>query len=378
MSSSPNLTRILWIAPNLNHYKIRFLSHLAQNKSLDLVILAGRSPTAAGHRDASASKDESAPFAIVNVPVQKKWFAVHPSVFSSFFRTIKMGSFDAVLMPAEKKHLPLIVWLAVLRWWFGFRLVSYNHPVLRSRGDRISNVDIAWTKNIFRLYDKLVFYTEQAMNWAVKKKLVSYGKAGFANNTLDTDHIWQTYKFEINKAKPPNLLFIGRLVANKRLELLFEYFKAIKQITPGASLTIIGDGPRSDLVKSAVKNDPDIRWTGAIVDEAAISVEMQRAHVVFVPGWSGLSVVHAFAYGKPYITLAGLLHAPEISYLRNGENGLFLNGSFDENLKKIGTLLSDQEAYEKMCRSAFQTAQELSIDNWCDQMATALTLDNRR
>ena len=131
----------------------------------------------------------------------------------------------------------------------------------------------------------------------------------------------------------------------------------------------------ADRVRAAAEADANISWCGALVDEAAIAEQMRKSHAVFVPGESGLSVVHTFAYGKPYITcgLPELAHGPEIAYLRHGENGLLLAGSFDENVARIQALLQDAVSYERACHAAFETARALSVENWCTQMGRALT-----
>ena len=40
------------------------------------------------------------------------------------------------------------------------------------------------------------------------------------------------------------------------------------------------------------------------------------------PDSAGLAVVHSFAYGLPVVIGRGVLHGPEVAYLRPGENGL--------------------------------------------------------
>jgi glycosyltransferase involved in cell wall biosynthesis len=364
------LIRILWIAPNLNHYKKRFLARLVETSDLEIVVLAGRGNIAQGHRDDGGP----VPYEVVYVPAEKARFAFHPGVFSRVSRLIARAKFDVVLVPAEKKHLPLILWLGALRWIFGFHLVTYSHPVLRSRRDKINGHDLAWTRRVFRLFDKVVFYTEKARDWAVREGFVEVGKAAFANNTLDTETIWKHHDFEINRTRPPVLLFIGRLVPSKRLDLLLEYYRALKAEIPDLRLTIIGDGPEANRVRKAAASNADIRWCGALVDEEDIAGEMKKAHLVFIPGESGLSIVHAFAYGKPYVTcdLPECAHGPELAYLRDGENGLLVSGNFAENVARIRLLLEGGEAYERACLAASETAKSLSIENWCAQMAAAL------
>ena len=221
-----------------------------------------------------------------------------PRTYTQLLRLLGSKSVEVVVMPIEKKHLPLIVFLLLIRCIFRFRLVSYNHPSLRSNGSVTTRLDTTLSRLLFRCYDFVVFYTESSREWALRHRLTTRNKSAFANNTLDTDSIWQGYSFEVNCDTPKTILFIGRLVADKRLDLLFFYFDQLRRRIPTLQLRIIGDGPEAATVRRACRANPNVEWLGAIVDEDAIATHMKNAHAVFIPGHSGLSIVHAFSYGK--------------------------------------------------------------------------------
>jgi glycosyltransferase involved in cell wall biosynthesis len=161
------------------------------------------------------------------------------------------------------------------------------------------------------------------------------------------------------------------LTANKGIETLFEYYAELRR--HGIGLVIVGDGPERGRVLDAVSRFPEIEWLGAVDDERVIAEQMRRTHLVFVPGHSGLSIVHSFCYGKPYVTLAGRHHPPEIDYLEDRRNGLFLAGTFQENVAAIVQLLGDEKAYEGYCQRAFEKARSLSVANWCERIESALS-----
>jgi hypothetical protein len=99
---------------------------------------------------------------------------------------------------------------------------------------------------------------------------------------------------------------------------------------------------------------------------------MSKAHAVFVPGHTGLSIVHSFCYGKPFIALENYKnHPPEIDYLENGVNGLLLSGDIKRDCNHLAFFLKNTKLYEKTCRKAFQKAKELSIENWCKDIINA-------
>ena len=102
---------------------------------------------------------------------------------------------------------------------------------------------------------------------------------------------------------------------------------------------------------------------------------MQISKIVFVPGHSGLSINHSFAYRKPYITLERKSHPPEIEYIQNGKNGLILPANDKENnIKKITKLLMDDTYYNQMSQAAYETAKKLTLENWVLNMKKALDL----
>jgi glycosyltransferase involved in cell wall biosynthesis len=210
------------------------------------------------------------------------------------------------------------------------------------------------------------------MHFAIRSGLIAIKKAEYANNTIDTESIKGVYQFRPPPSKR-NILFIGRLVQNKRIDLLIKYYIELKKRIPGLKLTIIGDGPEANKVKTAAKMIPGVEWKGAIVVESEIAPIMESASLVINLGHSGLSIVHAFAYGRPYITsLEYDTHPPEISYLKDEKNGLKLNGPMLEDVERIAELLGNKKRLEHYCQQALLTANQLSIDNWCCQITAAL------
>jgi glycosyltransferase involved in cell wall biosynthesis len=368
-----NKINVYWVSPNLNHYKKRFLSHLVSDKNVELTILAGQTCEKEGFKDSKARTLLN----IIEIPSIKRWFGVHPFVYIELFKAATSKNFDIIMMPSEKRFLLLIIWLVFLRNIYNFKLISYSHEIIRSHRGRITSLDFAITKWFFSLYDYIVFYTEWSEKWAIDKNLISNHKSTYANNTLDTNDIWHNYKFDINRQTRKRILFIGRLIKTKNLDTLLDYYYKLKEYNHGILLTIIGDGPDNAIVRRATERDLDIRWTGALADEALIAKEMKESHIVFIPGESGLSIVHAFSYGKPYVTFdaISLSHGPELSYLKDEVNGILLDSreEVDKNIARIESLLYDQEKYEYICRSAFQTAKEVSVEKWCKKMRHAFS-----
>ncbi len=137
-------------------------------------------------------------------------------------------------------------------------------------------------------------------------------------------------------------------------------------------LEIIGDGPLLSSVEAAAKLDNTIICHGSIIDESIIAPIMSRSSIVFIPGHSGLSINHAFAYGRPYVTSDGPSQPPEVDYIINAVNGYFLKDSFEENLKTLVELLTNKEKLQLFCDNAKTQGEFLSVENWVKQIKNAL------
>ena len=365
-----NKIKVLWLAPNMNHYKSRFLNHLAVDSNIDLCVFSGAGRNKMG--DEELKGDWS--FKQISVDVPKKDFG-KSNLVKKKFKAI-FNEFDWVMIPAEKKNIALFLYATKLRRGNKkVRLFSYNHPVLKSGNGKVSRLDKWITKFYYRKLDRVIFYTEHSCEWALKHGFLNQDKAYWANNTVDNTEIKKYYTYQLPSENTTNILFIGRLIPSKRIPDLLTYYSELKKAIPNLVLDIIGDGPESYLVKSALESDSNINWHGTLIDEADIAPIMKKASLVFIPGHSGLSVNHAFSYGRPYVTLQGPSHAPELDYLDEGENGYVLDDDFETNISTIKDLLSNRSILERFCNNAKHKGEYLSVQKWVEQMKQSLLND---
>lgn len=362
------MLRILWLAPNFNHYKARFLNHLADEPDVHLTILSGTGRKGMGDQEL----DGDWKFHSIKVHASKKNFGKSKLVRKELKLIFK--HFDWVLIPAEKKNLPLLLYAMRLRKEHGStHLFSYNHAQLKSNHTSIySFLDTRLTKFFNENLDRVIFYTEAAREKAIENKLINSKKAFWANNTVDNIEIEKYYEYHFPPLDNPTILFIGRLIPSKRISDLFKYYKLLKKVHQDLKLEIIGDGPECEIVEMATEGDSDIVWHRTLVDEDKIAAIMKRVSLVFIPGLSGLSINHAFAYGKPYITFNSENHGPEISYLIEGENGFILEDNLEENLNKISELLNNRNLLSNFSKKAKEKSEFLSVNNWVQQIKSSL------
>lgn len=116
-------------------------------------------------------------------------------------------------------------------------------------------------------------------------------------------------------------VFCGRLVEEKRLDLLWAAALEIRARCPHFSLLVIGDGPLESEARHMAEAHEWIHYIGASAGDG-LSAYFAVSDFMLIPGLVGLVVVDAFAAGLPLITTRIETHSPEIEYLEPGVNGL--------------------------------------------------------
>lgn len=359
--------KLLWLSPNLNHYKARLINRLHETTDVDVTVVAGTGRKKGGDK----SLERKWEFSLVQTQASKAKFGLSLSVMKLIFS--KRKEFDWLLVPKESKYILLIFFCWLLKNISrakNFKLVSYNHPVYLSGARKDTLVKKYFSKALYSLYDRVVFYTETARNDMVSAGLIKAEKAFFANNTVDTEEIRVQYDFEVPEINP-TILFIGRLIPSKKLSVCIDYYKQLCLDIPELNLIVIGDGPDAKLISDLSKSDIKVTWTGALVEESEIARYMKKCWLVLVPGASGLSVNHALAYGRPYATCKNALHGPELSYIEHERNGFILSGNLSSDVSRLKQFFTSSET--TFFNNAWDAGTNLSISQWCTQFQRSLT-----
>ena len=364
--------KVLWLSPNFNHYKGRFLNLLVESNGLDLTVLAGGGVPGQGHEE--IEKEWS--FVLNRVNIHKSKFGFSRKVLLQILRNVE--NYDWVLIPREKKNITLIIAVHLYRRILRksrIRLISYNHPFFDNQLSGYASTLLL--KLFYKIYDRIIFYNQKSCQLAIEKKVISPEKAFWANNTIDNNEIERNYTFSLPDNSSPNLLFIGRLISTKNLPLLINYFVELKKRIPRLTLDIVGDGPERERLLSLCLGMDGVNYHGLISEEEKLAPLFKKCSAVFIPGHSGLSINHAFHYGRPYITLKRKNHAPEIHYLKDSYNGYILDNEFGHNLGVIEAVLKDEALLNQLCHRAKETGKSLSVQKWCKQILYCLNHESR-
>lgn len=317
-------------------------------------------------------------------------------------RYLRIGKTDVLWQPLSKNHLNadlvitiqenriisnyFIIALAKITnqkiafWGHGLNLQSKNPNGLRER----------WKRSLVKTADWWFGYTNHT-----KTYLTSVGfdpkKVTVLNNAIDTTE----FKNHLHAIKPETLLdlrkqygikegsqvalFCGSLYADKKLDLLVEACDRIKLKLKNFHIVIIGDGPQKPRLDSASSNRPWMHVVGTKkgLEKAAF---FKLADIMLNPGLVGLHIVDSFCAGTPIVTTKTAKHSPEISYIRDGENGILTQEDAIDYSRAVINLLSNPEKLSQIQEEALKDSNvytiESMVNNFYGGISSALQCRN--
>lgn len=166
-------------------------------------------------------------------------------------------------------------------------------------------------------------------------------------------------------------IFVGRLVARKRLDLLIRAAGVVRSSGKVLRVVILGDGPELCVLQELVRSlglSELVEFKGACYEEEHLKVEFEKCDFSVVPHAAGLSVLHAMAYGLPVITDDDYsAHGPEVEVLEDGVNCLiYRTGSLDGLVQAVDRMMRDYSSIVDHSRmrevvSLFSPATQVEI-----------------
>lgn len=129
----------------------------------------------------------------------------------------------------------------------------------------------------------------------------------------------------------PNLVFIGRLTAIKKLDMVIRAMSLLRDKGIMVNMTYVGDGPKKSELEVLVKEhelQDNVWFYGSCYDEKQIAQIIYNADLCVSPGDVGLTAMHAMTFGTPVISHNNFCHQmPEFEAIEDGKTGAF----FKEN-----------------------------------------------
>ncbi len=170
---------------------------------------------------------------------------------------------------------------------------------------------------------------------------------------------------------PLQMLFVASLVEDKEPLAAIAIVDRLRRLIPSATLHIVGDGPLRSQCEHAASEREWVRCHGSQRGRSLRELAL-ASDIAIIPGRVGLAVLEMASAGLPMATFAVSLHGAEIAYLKDGINGLLLNGGVDAAAKDLGTLLADRPALERMRVEALSTASTYTLRNMAVNFANGV------
>lgn len=277
--------------------------------------------------------------------------------------------YDMLVLMLQFSHLT--TWLLLLtKWIHRKKIILWGQGISVKRYLQEEHKPDWKLKMMIALSDGVMFYTEKELG--IWKNIFPDKKMVALNNTLTgaremAEYVARKPKVELKEEygikEPVILIFCARFESNyRRTDLLLETIQRLDKDRFG--FIIIGAG----------KNKPDFSSYANVYDFGAVyDTEKKQdlfsiADIYFQPGWVGLSIVEAMAYGKPVFTFKRseeTKQCVEYAYLQEDVNSkIFINS--DDCIYKI-----DKVTEEEVCRMGCRAKQLVNNKLTLERMSGA-------
>lgn len=354
-----------WIAP----YRLPVLAGLARATGWDITVFHGEAPT--GFRVAATKAPLPLP---VHAVRHLTWPDGRRTVWTGGVWKALTGGYDIAVMEFCVHNLGIwVVWL--VRQVTGRpRLVLSGH--FRLTMDRPGlGVRIRHGLRLLlaRGADALLPYTARGRDACLAHGLPA-DRIFVTHNTVDIAACrvaaarvdpasLPALQQELGLPGGPVLLFVGRLYADKRVDLAIAAVALLRRQGVPVTLLVVGDGPDKPRVADLAAGNPDVRLLPGESAEERLAPLFALSDALVCPGAVGLVIAHAFAYGLPLVTCRGDAHGVEIDYLRPGENGLLTDSDAGALAQALAGLLLEPAALAALREGARRSADGMTIDS---------------
>lgn len=317
MTTEPSPADVVVVQTIVPHYRVAFFELLAERLGPRLLVVAG---------DEDWTPELAHVPAVTSLTARNRFLLGRRLLWQS---DVLGPSRDAEVAVLVLNPRILSAWAVLaLRRLRGRRTLLWGHAWPR-RG-RTSPTD-RLRRLMRRLSDGLVVYTEAEAEEARADSPRTAVVA--APNAL-----YRRAELERAAAADPvtDLVFVGRLVGEKRPDLLLDAFlAALPELPDDVRLVFVGDGPlRPELEAGARAADAAERvfFRGHVSAFEEISRVYAGAIASVLPGTAGLTLVQSLGFGVPVVIARDARHGPEIDLALEGVNARFFAAGSQEEL----------------------------------------------
>ena len=312
-----------------HHYRVPIWRELS--KRYDVTVLHGSAP----------QTDGKAEFREISCRPHKLWRFRYQS---GLVREVRQGQYDAVIFMFD------LAWLSHL---LGF-LLCPRHTRRITWGFWETRTELA---NKVRLWlakkaDGNIFYSTEAARY-FRRISLHPKKTWIARNTVEVDPAER-----MNTCHRNTILFLGSFNVRKGNDITINAFNdACSQIPDDIQLVLVGDGPAkadAQAQASRLPNANRIFFHPGTLDATEIRDYYASALASISFGQAGLSVLHSFGHGVPFITKKGAISGGESENIVPGKTGLICEPTQDGLRDAFITLCSDPMKVKALGQGAIE------------------------
>lgn len=365
--------RVLMVQQHSRHYRAPLLIKLSQEEDIDLTMIEGTyDPVDVGEQGLNTAEVDY-PFRVIKSKMTSLRYKKDKELlwFGASLKLVKNEDFDVVVCDYFTRLLSIWPMQRIIHkkgkvfmlWGQGF----HQYPNIISKYMRMLMV---------RRSDGLILYSEREKNRYLKLG-VPAEKLFVATNTVDLGSIDAAIsktteedkkacleKLKCKNTNSPIIVYVGRLLKNKRLDMLIVLCKKLKRKWPNIKLILIGSGPEKEPLERQVKRyslENNVYFTGAIIDHNKLAPWMLVSDLVVAPSPVGLQAPMALAYGKPLVLSDYLQNCgPERLVFVSGLTGeLYKHLDEEDLLRVVEGLLRDAKKRARYGRNGYLRVHKL-------------------
>jgi glycosyltransferase involved in cell wall biosynthesis len=198
------------------------------------------------------------------------------------------------------------------------------------------------------------------------------GPGGIAARVVGNGVSLDTIKRIRPSRQRSDVIFVGRLIEDKKVDLLLEAVHELVNEFPDLRCTIVGDGPEREPLErlaGSLSLGANVRFTGPMDDERVFGL-LKSGKVLAMPSIRegfGITVIEAQASGCVPVVVRGP-HTGAADLVQHGLDGLVCDPTAESLAESIGSLLRDPAGLASMKAQARRSAAKWDWDRLAVQM----------
>jgi len=180
---------------------------------------------------------------------------------------------------------------------------------------------------------------------------------------------WQKINRVHPSARQSDIIYAGRLIEHKNVDLLIKALKKVKADLPDVKALIVGDGPEMEKLKSLAQElelEKNVEFCGFLEDYNEALALMKSSRIFVSPSTRegfGMAALEANACGLPVVTIKHKMNA--VMDLVTNETGAICLPTEQDLAGAICSMLPKKEIMRRRC---IEEARKYDWERACDRV----------